>query len=383
MSREGKSKIQISKELGIRKATIIEWLKQDKYQDKRGWKKDKARKYTDKRVGEKICQLREDRILEKSYFIGSEYLQMDYANNYPCEELPSDWFIKETIRRNNLQTRKPKKRKKGGAEYLLFPSRSIKSLGHIHQSGDFIGKKYISGRSEPVNILSTSYYFPFKLYEIARLPAEKAVYAIEKLYLQWQIYPIPDVFRMDNGLQFRGTASGKRSLGKFVIFLLNLGVTPLFGAPSKPWNNPHVEGHNRVFNEKVWKRNHFKDLNQIDNECDRFNAEGKELFRFKYSNFIINNYQLCNFLEKKHQIKINRLETVKNKKICFVRFAESFEEKGNAFFTIMNEQVAVPEKYTHQFVFAEWYLDKEELIIYSEYKKERTMIRKMKFEINC
>ncbi|MDZ7611296.1 MAG: hypothetical protein U5L10_00880 [Candidatus Moranbacteria bacterium] len=120
MSREGKSKIQISKELGIRKATIIEWLKQDKYQDKRGWKKDKARKYTDKRVGEKICQLREDRILEKSYFIGSEYLQMDYANNYPCEELPSDWFIKETIRRNNLQTRKPKKRKRAERNICFF-----------------------------------------------------------------------------------------------------------------------------------------------------------------------------------------------------------------------------------------------------------------------
>lgn len=382
LSEEGKSNNQISKELGIRKATIIKWLKQDKYKDKRGWKKDKARKYTDKRIAERICGLRQNRLAGNNYFIGSEYLQMDYASNYPSEEMPSDWFIKETIRKNSLQTRVPKKRKKGGAEYLLFPASSIRSLGRIHQSGDFIGKKYISGRSEPINILSTSYYAPFKLYEISRLPAEKAIYAIERLCLQWQIYPIPDVFRMDNGLQFRGTASGKRSLGKFLVFLLNLGVTPLFGAPSKPWNNPHVEGHNRVFNEKVWKRNHFASLDQIDKECEKFNAEGKELFRFKYANLIINNYRLYNFLGKNQQIEINQLKSAENKKICFVRFAESFQEKGDAFFTIMNEQVAIPEKYTHQFIFAEWLLDKEELVVYSEYKKERTIIMKMKFEIN-
>ncbi len=381
--QEGKSKSQISKELGIRKATIIKWLNQDKYKDKRGWKKNKPRKYTDEEMPARICEIREKRIADKNYFIGSDYLQMDYADNHPDNELPSVWFIQETIRKNNLQIRKPKKRKKGGAEYLLFPVSSVRNLGHIHQSGDFIGKKYISGCSEPVNILSTSYYSPFKLYEIAPILAEKSVYAIEKLSLQWQVYPIPDVFRMDNGLQFRGTASGKRSLGKFLIFLLNLGVTPLFGAPSKPWNNPHVEGHNRVFNEKVWKRNHFTDLEQIDKECKNFNAEGRQLFQFKYSKLIANNFQLYNYLEKDQKLETDKLQSVANKRICFIRFAESLEKKKcDAFFTIMNERIAIPEKYTHQFVFAEWHLEKEELLIYSEHKRERIMIRKIKFELN-
>ena len=43
---------------------------------------------------------------------------------------------------------------------------------------------------------------------------------------------------------------------------------------------------------------------------------------------------------------------------------------------IMNENVSLPEKYAHQFVFAEWNLEKEQLLIYSEYKKIRKLIKK-------
>ena len=190
---------------------------------------------------------------------------MDYAKTYSKDEIPSQWFIAETIRKKKLQTRKPKKRVKGGSKYLLYPFESIRQLGYIHQSADFIGKKYILGRTEPVNIFSTCYHAPFKIYQIEPIVAEKSDYAIESLTKTWQIYPIPNIFQVDNGLQFRGTASGKRALGKFLIFLLNLGITPLFASPSKPWTNPNVEGHNRVFNEKVWNTNHFLSLRACSN----------------------------------------------------------------------------------------------------------------------
>jgi hypothetical protein len=89
---------------------------------------------------------------------------MDYAKQYPDEKLPSVWFIDKTIRQAGLQTKKSKKYKNGGSEYLLYPVQLIRNLGHVQQSADFIGKKYISGQREPINIFSTSYYMPFKLY---------------------------------------------------------------------------------------------------------------------------------------------------------------------------------------------------------------------------
>ncbi len=305
---------------------------------------------------------------------------MNYAQQNPKSDWPKTWYIDKVIREAKLQTRKPKAKIRGGSKYLLYPIQGIRNLGCIQQSADFIGKKYISGRSEPVNIFSSSYYFPFKLYQIKRILAEKATYAIEQLKEQWLQYPIPNLFRMDNGLQFRGTGSGKRCLGMFLRFLLNLNVTPLFGSPSKPWTNPHVEGHNRVFNEKVWSNNFFTSLEQIDRECERFNQESLELFKFRYSNLIFNgNFR---YLEKNQVIVTDQLLSKKNKKICFIRFVESCDEAKKATIIILNALIALPEKYNHQFVFVEWDIEKELLLIYSEFEKQITLIKQIRFRLN-
>jgi predicted transcriptional regulator len=363
LHKEGISKTQISKILNIRKPTIIKWLSQDNYNENRGWYKGHARKYTDTKIANRICALKRKRIENRSYFVGSNYVQMDYAKQYSCVNLPSIWFIDKTIRHVGLQTKKPKTHKKGGSQYLLYPIQLIKNLGYIQQSADFIGKKYISGQSDPINIFSTSYYAPFKLYQIKPVKAERAVYVIENLTALWQKYPVLNVLRVDNGLQFRGTARGKRSLGPFLKFLLNLGVTPLFGSPSKPWTNPHIEGHNRVFNEKVWGRNFFTHRDQIAVECERFNRESLEYFHFKYSRLVFNGS--FNYIENDQDIETDNLKSTAGKKIYFIRFVQSTEKGKNAYTTILNEEVSLPEQYNHQFVFAEWNIDKEQLAIYS------------------
>ncbi|MBI5766070.1 hypothetical protein HZA71_02465, partial [Candidatus Falkowbacteria bacterium] len=123
---------------------------------------------------------------------------MDYANQYPKETMPTIWQIDEAVRDAELQTKKPKgKKKRGGSKYLLYPVECVRRLGYVQQSADFIGKKYIAGRTEPINIFSSSYYSPFKLYKIKRILAEKTTYAIDELKEQWRHYPIPNVFRID------------------------------------------------------------------------------------------------------------------------------------------------------------------------------------------
>ena len=312
--------------------------------------------------------------------MGSEHVQMDYAKQYPDEEPPSIWFIDKTIRLSGLQTRKPKKRTKGGSQYLLYPVQAIRALGSIHQSADFIGKKYITGQREPINIFSTSYYAPFKLYQIKLVEAEQAVFAIENLIQLWRKYPLPDVMRIDNGLQFRGTASGKRCLGTFLKFLLNLGIKPLFGSPSKPWTNPHIEGHNRVFNEKVWGQNFFTSTDHVAIECERFNKESLEYFYFKYAQQIFNGN--FSYIEHEQKIETEKLFSVKSKKAYFIRFVESADNGGKAWIKILNETVLVPPQYCHQFVFTEWDIEKEQLLIYSEYKKIVTQIMERPFTLN-
>lgn len=306
---------------------------------------------------------------------------MDFSKKHTENEVPKLWYIDKVVRDAKLQTKAPKpKRKKGGSEYLLYPVKCIRQLGYVQQSADFIGKKYIAGRSEPINILSSSYYFPFKLYRIERILAEKAIYAIKSITDRWRRYPIPNVFRMDNGLQWRGTASGKRAVGMMLKFLLNLKVIPLFGSPSKPWTNPHVEGHNRVFNDKVWNNNFFTSLEQIDQECDRFNNESLELFEYKYSHLVFNGN--FNYLEPRQEIITDKLTTTRGKRVYFIRFVESPGNGRKAMIIILNEIVYLPERYNHQFVFVEWNIEKERLFIYSEFQQEITLIYQIKFKLN-
>lgn len=306
---------------------------------------------------------------------------MDYANKYTGESAPNTAYIDRVVRSAGLQSKKPKpKKKNGGSEYLLYPIQCIRNLEGIHQSADFIGKKYIAGSSDPINIFSTSYYRPFKLYQIQRVLAETTACAIECLTSLWQIFPVPVIFRLDNALQFRGTGRGKRVIGKFLKFLLNLNITPLFSSPPKPWTNPHIEGHNRVFNEKVWSKNWFTELKQIDKECQRFNQESQELLKFKYAQLMVNSN--FDYLEPDRNIITDKLETIKDKKIYFTRFVESFDQGQTAHMVILNETVRLPVKYTHQFVFVEWDLEKAVLSIYSEFEKVIILIKQIKFKLN-
>jgi len=121
-------------------------------------------------------------------------------------------------------------------------------------------------------------------------------------------------------------------------------------------------------------------LEQIDIECERFNQESLDLFKYKYSELVANgNFR---YLEKNQKIITDRLQSKKNKKIYFIRFVESIEKEKRASVIILNETVYLPEKYNHQFVFVEWNIEKEQLFIYSEYKKNINLINQTKFRLN-
>lgn len=328
----------------------------------------------------RICRIKEQR-LQNNYFFGRDHVQMDYAKQYPKDPLPSTWFIRDVVRKNGLQSAKPKKKRKGGSKYLLYPEEAIKGLGTIQQSGDFIGRKYVDKHSAPIDIFSTSYYRPFKLFRIKRVLAPKSVYVYPILANMWQEYPLPDVYRIDNALTFRGSGSARRYLSPFLRFMLNLNIIPLFGAPRKPWTNPHIEGLNRAFGDKVWSKNRFANTAQIDNECDRFNLESLDLFDFKYKSQL---KQIKNkrYLKDIDQIECKKLKTPEGKKIYFIRFVENRDIRNNSFITILNEKVMVPEKYDHQFVLAECDIEKSKLNIYSEFEKKISQIHQIKFKIN-
>ena len=120
---------EIARRLGIRKATIIDWLKRESYEERRGWNQGRRVYTTDEE--ERVASLKRERIDRKRYFLGAPHVRMDYAKKFPDDPLPSLWFVHDVVRRQGLQTHEPKKRKKGQniVSRLKFPMRSIVGLG--------------------------------------------------------------------------------------------------------------------------------------------------------------------------------------------------------------------------------------------------------------
>ena len=87
------------------------------------------------------------------------------------------------------------------------------------------------------------------------------------------------------------------------------------------------------------------------------------------------------YIEADQSIKTDKLVSTKGKKIYFIRFVETADKK-TAWIKILNDTVVVPNQYAHQFVFVEWDIEKEQLLIYSEYNKVSTLIYECKFTLN-
>lgn len=364
---------EIARRLNIRKATIIEWLKRDVYEEGRGWKRGK-RTHTDTEET-RIVQIKQEMVKKQCYFLGAPYVRMHYAKTYKDDPTPSVWFVGDVVRRNHLQTHEPKKRTKGQniVSRLRFPIRSILGLGRIQQAVDFIGKKYIAGHSEPVNIFSTSYYQWFELYQIWRVLAETADSAIQCLTSLWKDTPIPSVMRMDNGMPFRGTGAGEAHLGRFLKFLLNIGITPLFSSPYQSYTNPHIEGHNRTFTEKLWSTHHFTEFEEIDSECSRFNAESREYYEFAFKERL--SQKTLRYLNPQIAVSTDILRSTKGKKICFIRFVQRWmEEDRISGVVILNRFIPLPESYVNQYVFATVNLETATLSVVEEHDGVSTEI---------
>lgn len=367
MSAEGKSTRAIARIINVRQATVVTWLQQKSYSDRRGWNQGIKRTHTDLEE-ERIAALKRQRIEGKKFFLGTSYIQMDYAKQYPTDPSPSTWFVDEVIRRHGLQTHEPKKRGKGQniVSRLLFPIKSIVSLGAIQQSMDFIGKKFIQGSSEPVSIFSTSYYQGLRLFQIQRVLAEKAEHVVHCLTGIWQKFPIADVLRMDNGSTWRGAISAEATISRCLRFLLNLGVKPLFSAPYQSYTNPHIEGHNRTFTEKLWNKNFFTSLKQIDEECVKFNAESREFYDWKFRERLSRSD--IRYLGATETAPGDILRSTKGKKIYFIRFVERWkEDDGRVGIVILNRFVDVSDPYLNQYVFVALDLETASITVHSEH----------------
>jgi len=248
----------------------------------------------------------------------------------------------------------------------------------MQQSADFVGKKFITGREEPISFFATGYYQGLKLYRIWQIPWETVEEAIACLREFWTTHPIPPVLRIDNGMTFRGAGQLVAHLGRFVKFLLNLNITPLFSAPYQSFTNPHIEGNNSTFARKVWMKKVFGSLEEIDRECGRFNAENERFYQWKFKEQL--SKKGLRFLRPDQHVDTETLRSTKGKRVTFLRQVERWAEQDEQCgIVLLNKFVSLPNSYYNQYVFVVINLETATLHVYSEREGVSTEILRKPF----
>jgi len=347
----------------------MNWTKSPKQnftEDNRGWKKGKPRKWT-KETQKRIKQIQQQLEADPyQFYSGATAIDQEWRKKYPNISPPPLRTIGKIMADLGLSRKRRKDRHKGASRYLCYPEHTVYTLlgGRVLES-DFIGKKYITGRTEPLNFIGFSFKKEPKLRYFKRIQGQTADNFIRETKKFFAKFEKPDFIKVDNGLTLIGSASGKRNISKAMKFLLQNQVIPIFSVPKKPFSQASIEGNNSVFARKFWNKIRFNSLAEVDEKLEWFNKSSEQY----------TGYQKSPARKAPNKNFIPR--------VYFIRQAqEDKDQTGKAHIDILNERVLLPQSYIHYFVLAEWNLKTEQLTIYFEKEQQPKIIKKLSFRIN-
>jgi len=362
-------KSMIAKKKMVSRNFVIRWTKSKDQiftQDKRGWPKGKRRKWnkiTEKRIKEIYQDLANDPL---AFYSGATAIANVWQKKYPNSVPPPLITIGRILSDLGLSVKRKRGRNQGAARYLCYPEYTIYHLlgGRVLEC-DFIGKKYITGRTEPLNFIAFSFKKEPRLRYFKRISSQTADEFINYSELFFKKFEKPDFMKVDNALAMIGSASGKRNVSKVMGGLLSHQVVPIFAVPRKPFSQASIEGNNSVFARKFWNRIDFKSVEEVEEKLEWFNLSSQRYLHYQPS-------------KARPKRKRNFVP-----KIYFTRqVKEDKEQTGHAFIDVLNEKVFLPRSYINYFVLAEWNLKKEQLFIYFEKEQQSKIIKKLSFKIN-
>ena len=363
------SKSVISKKKKVSRPFVIKWTRssnQDFTEDSRGWEKGKRRKWTGD-TEKRIKRIYYD--LEKNpyqFYLGATAIEQEWRKRYLKIPPPPMRTIGQILQDASLSKKIRKDRHKGAAKYLCYPEYTIFSIiAKRVLELDFIGKKFITGRTEPLNFISFSFKNPPRLRYFKRILSETGNEIIKHSKLFFKKFEKPDAVKMDNGFAMTGSLTHPRVIGKVPLWFLSQGIIPVYAVPRKPFSQASIEGNNSVFSRKFWNRIEFKSIKEVDTKLEWFNKSSE-----KY----------CAYQKPENKKSFN------NKFISKIYFTrQTKKDKSNsikASIDVLNEKVFLPKSYINYFVLAEWNLKEEMIYIYFEKEQNPKMIKKQTFKIN-
>jgi hypothetical protein len=361
-----RSRRAIARELGVSRTFVMRWTQspdQDCSTDMRGWPKGVRRKWdpsVEKTIRDIHRYLKED---SHQFYAGATAIAQEWRTRFPGTSLPPLRTIGKIMSDLGLTVEKPRTKRKGASRYLCYPEHTIYNrLGKRVLEADFIGKKYITGKTEPINFIGFSFKKEPRLRYFRRVEGQTSAHFIRECSSFFDYFERPDCIKVDNSLALIGSASGKRNISKAMDFLLKHEVYPIFSVPRKPFSQASIEGNNSVFSRKFWNRITFSSLEEIDEKLGWFNKAS-----LRYTG-----YQPCS--DEKNNAFIP--------KVYFIRQVKEDQATKDGYIDVLNEKVRTPSPYINYFVLAEWNVTDEHLTVYFEKDRILETIEQVTFLVN-
>lgn len=347
--------------------TVEKWTQepdQDVTIDQRGWPRGMRRVYT-QQTEERIRLLHTELVDDpRAFFLGASAIDQLWRERY-SDPPPALRSIGRMMHDLGLSIPRTHGGSKGAAAHLHYPEHTIYTgLGGRILESDFIGKKYITGRTAPINFFSISAKKSPKIRYYERVEAETHTILTGALGRFFLVYETPDFLKLDNGPAMIGSNKVRRTISRTARWLLARQVVPIYSVPKRPFSQASIEGSNSLFSRKFWKQREFTSLEDIDEQLHWFNES-------------IRRYH--NYMPPKKRKKRRSFKP----RIYFLRQVQESPQTPEAgSINVLNECIDLPASYIKYFVMAEWDLVAERLSIHFETDKKTVVIHTQNFPIN-
>jgi hypothetical protein len=260
-------------------------------------------------------------------------------------EKPSVSTINRVLKRNNL-TVTGNRDHENNSPKRYYPTVIARYPGFIHQM-DLITPLYISGYGKVVSVNRIDVYGGHA--NLEQYDSKNTESILDFLINDWKAFGIPKYLQVDNEAAFKGGLCHPRTFGKMVRFCLNFGVQLIFIPFKEPWRNGHIESFNGRFQDLVWNRFRFHNLEHFRTESKKFMKQHNEYQAYKkeeFGNQYLYSYSKT-YLPEHFQYDCTTHLPITTGEIHFIRFVR---ENGKV--SIFNEDFCVDSKYSFEYVWA-------------------------------
>ena len=338
------SRRQIARAESISRHTVDRWTQspdQDCSQDKRGWKRGVRRVHSDATIKRILTIHSALDTSQKRFFTGATAIDQEWRRRYKSTPPPLR-TIGRVLKEYGVSSPRKRQRSTGAAAYLHYPEYTIYTglCGRVLEA-DFIGRKYLTGQSEPLHFISYSFKYKPCLRHFQRVASETADVFISQTERFFDEFETPDFLKVDNCAATIGSNSAKRTISRVVQFLLSHHVVPIFAVPRRPFSQASIEGSNSLFARKFWNTRTFTSTKDIDRQLVWFNDAIRSYHGYQ--------------TPPTHKNRISF-----QPRILFLRQVRQHPDaKQEGYIDILHELIRLPEAYINYFVLAVWDLEKE------------------------